>query len=58
MEGVRAEAKKHAVEIAGTEIIGLVPKAAIERAAEYYLNCENFTPDLVIENRLADALQR
>jgi glutamate formiminotransferase len=58
MEAVRVEAKKHAVEIAGTEIIGLVPKAAIESAAKFYLNCENFTPELVIENRLVDALER
>ena len=58
MEAVRAEARKHGVEIAGTEIIGLVPKAAIERAAEFYLDCENFSPELVIENRLIDALER
>jgi glutamate formiminotransferase len=58
MEAVRREAEKYGVEIAGTEIIGLIPKAAIERAAEFYLECENFTADLIIENRLVDALQR
>jgi glutamate formiminotransferase len=56
IEAVRAEAKKHDVEIAGTEIIGLIPKAVVERAAEFYLAFENFAPDLVLENRLADVL--
>jgi glutamate formiminotransferase len=57
VEAVRAEAAKQNVEIAGTEIIGLVPKTVLERAAEFYLMLENFAPDLVLENRLVALLQ-
>jgi glutamate formiminotransferase len=40
------------VDIAGSEIIGLVPKKALEDAAAHYLQCENFDSGLVLENRL------
>jgi glutamate formiminotransferase len=56
VEAVRAEAVREGVEIAGTEIIGLLPKAALENAAEFYMTFENFRPDLVLENRLAEVL--
>ena len=54
-EAVRVEAERHGVSILGSEIVGLVPKKALEMAAEFYLRCENFRPDLVLENRLAEA---
>jgi glutamate formiminotransferase len=38
--------------VAGTEIIGLLPRAVIESGAEYYFQFENFRTDLVLENRL------
>jgi glutamate formiminotransferase len=56
VEAVRAEAAQEGVAIAGTEIIGLIPKAAVENASQFYMAFENFTPDLVLENRLEDAL--
>ena len=37
----------------GSEIIGLVPRKAIELSAEYDLQLENFSPAQVLENRLA-----
>lgn len=55
-DAVREQAEAAGVRIAGSEIIGLIPKAALERAANHYLQCENFSPDLVLENRLAEAL--
>lgn len=55
-EAVRDKARSRGVEIAGSEIIGLIPKAALEQAADRYLACENFSPDLVLENKLAEAL--
>ena len=55
-EEVRRQAAEAGVEIAGSEIIGLIPKAAIEMAADYFLRCENFRPDMVVENRLAEEL--
>ena len=51
-EAVRAEAARHGVAIAGTEIIGLVPQKAIEMTAAWYLQVENFVPGVVLEHRL------
>ena len=57
-EAVRREAERWGVAVAGSEIVGLIPQAAVERAAEYFLRVENFSPDLVLENRIAAALER
>jgi glutamate formiminotransferase/formiminotetrahydrofolate cyclodeaminase len=54
-EAVRTEAERHGVAIAGSEIIGLIPKKAIEMTAEWYLRAENFHPNLVFENRMDEA---
>jgi len=51
-EAVRAEAERHGVGIAGTEIIGLVPEKALEMTAAWYLRVENFVPGIILENRL------
>jgi formiminotetrahydrofolate cyclodeaminase len=42
--------------VAASEIVGLIPRKAIELAAEFYLRCENFHPNLVLENRLSAAM--
>jgi len=55
-ELVRREAARYGAAIVGSEIVGLVPKRAIEMAADFYLQFENFSPELVFENRLAAAL--
>lgn len=56
-ELVRNEAARHGVTIVGSEIVGLVPKRALEDAAEFYLQLENFDPDKqILENRLAAVL--
>ncbi len=55
-EAVRREAERWGVQIAGTEIVGLIPQAALERSAEYFLQMENFTPNAVLENRIATVL--
>lgn len=49
---VRREATLHGVEIAGTEIVGLVPEAALEKTAAYFPLLENFTEGTVLENRI------
>ena len=36
-----------------SEIVGLVPKRAMENAAEWFLQVENFDSSLILENRLA-----
>lgn len=52
-DAVEREAAARGVAVAGSEIIGLVPKKALEDAAAHYLKCENFESGLVLENRLA-----
>jgi glutamate formiminotransferase len=54
-ETVRAEAARYGASIVGSEIVGLIPKRALEMTAEWYLQVENFHPSLVLENRLAEA---
>jgi glutamate formiminotransferase len=55
-EAVRAEAARYGASIVGSEIVGLIPKRALEMTAEWYLQVENFHPSLVLENRLAEAI--
>jgi glutamate formiminotransferase len=51
-DAVRKEAGRVGVEIAGTEIVGLVPEAALDTSAEYFARLENFGADAVIEHRI------
>jgi glutamate formiminotransferase / formiminotetrahydrofolate cyclodeaminase len=55
-EMVRSEAARYGASIVGSEIVGLVPKRAIEMTADFFLQFENFSPAQVFENRLAAAL--
>ncbi|MBM3804190.1 MAG: glutamate formimidoyltransferase [Acidimicrobiia bacterium] len=52
-ERVRLEAQKLGVAIASSQLIGLIPRRAVELAAAHYLQIEDFEPDDVLENRLA-----
>lgn len=54
-ELVKREAERYGVTITGSEIVGLVPQAALNACADYYLRIENFSEDLVLENRLQAA---
>jgi glutamate formiminotransferase len=54
-EMVKREAERHGSGVTGSEIIGLLPRRAIELSAEYYLQLENFSPARILENRLAAA---
>ena len=53
-DAVRQQAEAHGVKVVGSEIVGLIPRRALEDAAVHYLQVENFRPDLIVENRLAD----
>lgn len=55
-EMVKCEAERYGVPIVGSEIVGLVPQDALLAAAEYYLRVNNYSPDLVLENRLLAAM--
>jgi hypothetical protein len=50
---VKSEAERRGSAVVGSEIIGLVPRSAIELSPEDYLQLENFSPAQVLENRLA-----
>jgi glutamate formiminotransferase/formiminotetrahydrofolate cyclodeaminase len=52
-EAVKREAARHGVLATSSEIVGLVPKKALEQAAEWFLQVENFDSSLILENRLA-----
>lgn len=56
-EQVRREAKKHGVEITGSQLVGLVPRKALEAAASHYLEIEDFESDDVLENRLERSVE-
>lgn len=51
-ERVQQEAAALGVQIAGSEIIGLIPKKAVEMTAAACLRVENYSSDLILENRL------
>jgi glutamate formiminotransferase len=51
-ETVKREAARYGVTILESEIVGLVPSAALTQTAEFYLQLEGFTGQQVLENRL------
>ena len=53
-ETVKSEAERHGVPIVGSEIVGLVPQAALLAAAEHYLRLEAEPAGQVLENKLLD----
>jgi glutamate formiminotransferase/formiminotetrahydrofolate cyclodeaminase len=52
-EIVKREAARYGVVPVSSEIVGLIPKKALEAAAEWFLQVENFDSSLILENRLA-----
>jgi glutamate formiminotransferase len=52
-EYVKREAARYGVMPLSSEIVGLIPKKALEEAAEWFLQIENFDSSLILENRLA-----
>jgi glutamate formiminotransferase / 5-formyltetrahydrofolate cyclo-ligase len=54
-EFVKREAARYGVSVLESEIVGLVPQAALLAAAEYFLQIEGFGPRQVLETRLRTA---
>src|SRR5690348_10181812 len=52
-EFVKREAARYGVMPLSSEIVGLIPKKALENAAEWFLQVENFDSSLILENRLS-----
>ncbi|MEJ7608247.1 MAG: hypothetical protein WKF37_18760 [Bryobacteraceae bacterium] len=55
-EAVRSLAASLGTAIAGSEIIGLMPRAAIEAAAQSCLQLENLSREVILEDRIAETL--
>ncbi|TAL08878.1 MAG: glutamate formimidoyltransferase [Nitrospirae bacterium] len=53
---VKAEAARHGVAVSGSEVIGLIPEAAVSQVAAHHLMLENFSMSQVLEARMAQAL--
>jgi glutamate formiminotransferase / 5-formyltetrahydrofolate cyclo-ligase len=51
-ETVKREAARYGVAVLESEIVGLVPSAALNAAAEHYLQLERFNADQVLEHKL------
>lgn len=56
VEMIRREAARYGVSITHSELIGLIPQRALLDAAQWYLQIDDFTPDRVLENRLAEVI--
>jgi len=55
-EMVKREAARYGVAPVSSEIVGLIPKRALEAAAEWFLQVENFDSSLILENRLGTVM--
>ena len=53
-EMVKREAERYGVSILESEIVGLVPSAALTSTAEYYLRIADFTAGQILENKLRE----
>ena len=54
-ELIKIEARRYGVNVVGSEVIGLVPMAALIDAAVYYLGIEKFSMEQVLEARLLES---
>jgi glutamate formiminotransferase len=53
---VKREAERYGVTVLESEIVGLVPSAALLQSAEYYLQLASFSGQQVLENKLRSPL--
>ena len=53
-EAVSREAARHGVRVAESEIIGLVPEAALSASTARLLRVRGFSPDRILEHRIRD----
>lgn len=51
---VKREAARYGVQVLDSEIVGLVPSAALTQTAEYFLQLEGFTAAQILEQKLAE----
>lgn len=56
-QAVKMEAAKHGIEVAGSELIGLIPQAALDQAVAASLDLNAFDSAQVLETRIGEALR-
>jgi glutamate formiminotransferase/formiminotetrahydrofolate cyclodeaminase len=56
VEMIRREANRYGVYVVNSELVGLIPQAALVDAAQWYLQLDHFSPDQVLENRIFAAM--
>ncbi len=54
LEMIRREAARYGVSVVRSEVVGLIPNEALVDAARFYLQLDGFSPDQILENRLAE----
>jgi glutamate formiminotransferase len=52
MEQIRQEAVRHGVSVHSSELVGLIPQAALIEAARWYLQLDEFDSNQILEERL------
>ena len=57
-EMVKREAARYGAVPVGSEIVGLIPKKAIEMAADYFLQVENFSPEQIFREQAGRSAER
>ncbi|MDF0652172.1 MAG: glutamate formimidoyltransferase [Nitrospira sp.] len=55
-QAVKTEAAKHDIKVAGSELVGLVPEAALDHAAAASLQLDRFNSDQVLETKIAETV--
>ncbi|MBM4465090.1 MAG: glutamate formimidoyltransferase [Chloroflexi bacterium] len=59
VEMIRREAERYGVAVVESELVGLIPNEALVEAAAFYLQMgSGFSSHQILENRVADAIQR
>jgi glutamate formiminotransferase/formiminotetrahydrofolate cyclodeaminase len=56
-EFVKREAARYGVSPVSSEIVGLIPRKALEAASEWFLQIEPFDSSLILENRLTSVME-
>jgi glutamate formiminotransferase/formiminotetrahydrofolate cyclodeaminase len=54
VEMIRREAQGYGANVVSSELVGLIPRQALLDAAEYYLQIEDFQPEMVLESHLEE----
>ncbi len=57
MEMIRREAERYGVGVHHSELVGLIPQEALNDAAVWYLQLDQFSPDQILEQRLMELMR-